>query len=208
MAKLSSIVLAGGESRRMGLDKRKLSLFGKSYLSLAVDKAQEISTDIIVSLGNERHDSESFEGVRVVFDDEKNRGPLFALLTALRHCRMEYVALMPVDAPLLQSEIYKPMIALIKEDPSIDAVVPKGVRGSEPLYGIYNVKSFREACNEAVENGFERVQDALGYLKNLRFIDIADLRSFDTKLLSFHNINTPLDLELLMEKVDEKSKPK
>jgi len=166
MVGLSCIVLAGGRSIRMGVDKRGLRFGGETFLDIALRNARSISEDVIVSLGSEDQVDGSLEVARLVYDDVRERGPLYGLTAALKVCKRPFAALLPVDAPLLNPEIYGIMVDRRGVDDSIEAVVPHGFYGLEPLYGVYRVKSFRDACEWAVSNDLERVVDAVGHLNN------------------------------------------
>lgn len=48
---IASIILAGGESRRMGRPKLSLKLKGKTLLELAISKAKNVSHEVIVVVG-------------------------------------------------------------------------------------------------------------------------------------------------------------
>ena len=49
--KIASIILAGGESRRMGRPKLSLKLKGKTLLELAISKARNVSNEVFVIVG-------------------------------------------------------------------------------------------------------------------------------------------------------------
>jgi molybdopterin-guanine dinucleotide biosynthesis protein A len=202
MVELSCIVLAGGLSSRVGNDKRMLRIKGKTFFESALEKAREISSDVIVSLGDEGQVKKTIDGVTLVFDEEKKRGPLFALTSSLKHCKKQLTILMPVDAPLLNPEIYKTMVDKIERDPSIEAVVPKVFSGPEPLFGVYQTTPFLSGCTMAIKRGDESVMDAINLLSSVNFIEMGEFKDIDPKFLSFQNVNTPFDLERLMEKID------
>ncbi len=204
MVDFSCVVLAGGRSVRMGSDKRSLSVGGKSFLEIAVEKARSVSDDVLISLGNPEQAKSVSLKERIVVDSERNKGPLFALSTVLRHCRREYVALLPVDAPLLNPAIYGVMDALLIENPESEGLMPLGPDGPHPLFGMYNVSAFERACKNAVSTGETSVMEGVSRLYHARYIDVEEFRSVDPKLLSFHNVNTPMDFECLMEIVDER----
>lgn len=201
MVEFCCIVLAGGKSRRMGRDKRELTMGGKSFLEVAVEKAQKISSDVVLSFGDVGQQKMGFEGIRVVIDEIKGRGPLFALSTALKACKMDYTAILPLDAPLLDHRIYGRMFAETLKSPEVEAVIPRSRMGIEPLTGVYQTLAFRSACETVINRGGERVMDAISSLKNVKFLDLDEFRSVDPKLLSFHNVNTQADLNRLMEKI-------
>jgi molybdopterin-guanine dinucleotide biosynthesis protein A len=203
MVEISCVVLAGGKSTRMGRDKRELMIGRKSFLEIAVEKAKKISSDVVLSFGDESQEKMDFEDVTVVVDEIKDRGPIFGLYSALKKCKSEYTAVIPLDTPLLEPSIYSRMLAEIEKNLEVEAVIPRSPLGLEPLMGVYQTQVFLSACENAIKNGIERVMDVVSSLKNVKILDLDEFISVDPKLLSFHNVNTQADLDRLMEKMDE-----
>jgi molybdopterin-guanine dinucleotide biosynthesis protein A len=203
MVEFSCIVLAGGKSRRMGRDKRELMMGRKTFLQIAVEKAKKISSDVVLSLGDESQDKMDFEDVTIVIDEVKDSGPLFALASSLKSCKKDYTAILPLDAPLLEPRIYDRMALEIEKHPNVESVVPRSRMGLEPLTGIYQTQALLSACENVIKKGGERVLDAVSALVNVKSLDIDKFKSIDPKLLSFYNVNTQADLDRLMEKIDE-----
>lgn len=185
----------------MGCDKRMLQLGGRSFLEIALEKAVTFSDDVILSVGGDEQllglSETASLSVKVVFDRVSGCGPLEGLLRSLPECGHEYAALMPVDAPLLTPRIYLLMKDKLGQKQGLSGVVPKGLYGLEPLHGVYNSDRFLEACSELARSGGARLREALGKLDNIVYMDLDEFRVVDPKLLSFQNINTPLDLERL-----------
>src|SRR3990172_5857725 len=177
MVSFSCIVVAGGKSTRMGMDKRSLKLREKSFFEIAVENARKVSSNVIISLGSKDQIEDDMEGVEVVFDEEKERGPLFALVSSLKACKKEYAALLPVDAPLLNPMVYERMAAEIEQNPRLEAVIPRSPHGDEPLFGMYNVQVFLKACRETIAKGEESVAGAVSLLKNVRYLDLEEFRA-------------------------------
>ncbi len=205
MVEVSCIVVAGGQSLRMGSDKRLLELNGKNFLEIAVENANKISRDVVVSLGDESQ-VKSLKDAKYVIDEEKVRGPLFGLFSALKLCKKKYVAVVPLDAPLLKTGIYKKMITEIIRDTHIDAVIPIGPKGPEPLHGVYNTKNFLKACEMVVSKGGESVVEAVNALEHVKFLKTRVFADLDPKLLSFYNVNTPTEFQRLKEMLDDKKR--
>ena len=111
---ISGIVVAGGDSRRMGRDKRAAALGDRPLLQIAIDLVASISDDVVVSCrrGN-RPDTLLLAGrsVELAFD-LRDGGPLAGLEAALAAARHEMVVVVPVDStasctlPALSSTIF------------------------------------------------------------------------------------------------------
>jgi molybdopterin-guanine dinucleotide biosynthesis protein A len=141
--------------------------------------------------------------VTTVFDEEPNRGPLYGLVSSLKKCKENFTAIIPIDAPMLFPDVYSLMIREVEVEPRLEAVVPRGLYGPEPLFGLYNTGALLSACKRTIKKGDESVMKAVQSLKNVKYVDLDAFKPLDPKLLSFHNVNTPFDFERLMEKIDE-----
>jgi molybdenum cofactor guanylyltransferase len=98
MPKLGGLVLAGGGSRRMGLDKAALELGGLSFLDRAIALLQAAGAEDLRIAG--RPDLPGG-----LADAEPGGGPARALLGALDGLpvHLDPVLVVPVDMPLLQA---------------------------------------------------------------------------------------------------------
>jgi molybdopterin-guanine dinucleotide biosynthesis protein A len=186
MKKISCIILAGGKSKRMGIDKKFLLLEGKSLLEIAVEMGKSLSDEVIVSLGTVEQEKKVLaRGLEVttVVDLVQHKGPLAGLCTALRRCTKKYAAVIPCDTPLLKREVF---LSLLEDCEEWDAVVPL-VRGMpEPLVAVYRVEPMLKACEEAARAGRWKVGDVMESLKRKKYCPM--------DAVGFLNVNTPEDM--------------
>lgn len=105
---LAGIILAAGESRRMGFPKPLLELDGKSFLARAAEALFTVCDPVIVVLGHHaervRGEARLPRGVVWVRNPEPERGMLSSLQCGLRAVPDEAAGVMflPVDYPLLR----------------------------------------------------------------------------------------------------------
>lgn len=190
-------ILAGGASRRMGVDKAALILQGRTLLDRAIDVALAVSPNVLVvggeagrrRAGDEdagRPESGPHAEVRFVADDLPGQGPLGGLVTALRHSGTSVLAI-ACDMPWLTSEALRWLIEL---DGEIHADAPQlGTVTTwhgqlEPLFSIY-----RPACLPLMEARLARGERALH-----RFIQASGFRTLDVPAWvgeQLANVNTP-----------------
>jgi molybdopterin-guanine dinucleotide biosynthesis protein A len=99
----TSIVLAGGTSRRMGQTKALLPINGQPMIRALIQSLVPISRDIIVSLKDgERHEELKPvlpAGVRVVYDERPGQGPLMGIYTGLKASETEVNLVIACDIP-------------------------------------------------------------------------------------------------------------
>ena len=99
----TSIVLAGGGSRRMGKNKALLPINGRPMIQSLIQSLIPISRNIIVSLSDgERHEELKQAlpaGVRVVYDERPGQGPLMGIYTGLKASETDVNFVIACDIP-------------------------------------------------------------------------------------------------------------
>jgi molybdenum cofactor guanylyltransferase len=105
-AKITGVVLAGGQGRRMGgSDKGLLRFHGRPLVAYALDALVPFCDEVLISANRNRESYEGF-GYPVVADaNAAYEGPLAGLLSAMRQARNDYVLTLPCDSPLVASEL-------------------------------------------------------------------------------------------------------
>jgi Molybdopterin-guanine dinucleotide biosynthesis protein A len=198
---ISCIIVAGGASRRMGTDKRRLRLWGERgpmLLEYMVIRTARFSDDIVVAL----NDPEAWSGLqaRLVRDEVARSGPLAGLAAGLAVCRHEYALALACDLPLVQDALIdallaypRPYDALAPIRPDEGARAPRNRMAAEPLLAIY-----RRTCLAAIRDCLQRGARAL--VEPLEMVDARYLapdiwRQYDPHGVSFINVNNPEDVE-------------
>ena len=82
---VDAIVLAGGASRRMGTDKTRIVLGGRTLLERSVDALHLAGADQIVVVGRNGRADGLPDGVVGVADSHPGSGPLHGIIDGLRH---------------------------------------------------------------------------------------------------------------------------
>jgi molybdenum cofactor cytidylyltransferase len=164
-----AVVLAAGESSRMGRPKALLPIEGKSFIERIVTELQRTAIEkIIVVLGHKaaelRPKIEHLPVTILVNPDYKN-GQLSSLQVALRHLlststpeRIDGVVVHLVDHPYIDASLVDTMIRRFYDSqPSI--VVPRfGERRGHPV--IFSASLFRELLEAPLEEGAKAVVKA------------------------------------------------
>lgn len=116
------VILAGGESQRMGHDKAVYAVAGRPMLEW-VHRALTDVCDQVVVAGRSRPVLE----IEAIPDPGvAHRGPLAGLVAALHHFPGEDLAVVSVDQPWVRSETVKALGAAVGELPAVP--VDNGVR--------------------------------------------------------------------------------
>ena len=189
---MECFVLAGGLSRRFGEDKLSYPLKGKKVLERVIDSARSVFEKVyIVTKQPERF---SWAGAEVIKDSVPLQAPIAGLLTALEEADGERFCLLAGDYPLIKRQV----LERLRESQMADAVV-FCIKGQvHPLIGIYS-KAIKDVARKRVNSGDLSL---MGLLKsvNTLFIDENEIEDADPELISFINLNTREDLEVLLEK--------
>lgn len=93
------IVLAGGQSRRMGRDKALLEYGASTLLQHQIDSLARVCDVVLVSGDYPGHDC--------VCDIRAGMGPLSGMHAAARRCHGEALLFLPVDMPAMTSSALK-----------------------------------------------------------------------------------------------------
>ena len=155
---VSAIILAGGRSSRMGTDKARLRLGGKTLLDLTVEKIRHLGISDIVISGC----ADCPEGTSYAPDLIPGKGPLSGIHAGLRQIRNRSSLVLPVDMPLIPEEVLKLLITAHGCDP-ITALTLDG--RMEPLVAVYDA-SLAQDCEKILQeekHSPRRLCDKYGY---------------------------------------------
>ncbi len=199
--KFTCIILGGGESRRMGRDKKFIKYNGKTFIEHIYEFACEICDEVIISIAK-KEDYEKLKHLRAkfVFDKLKIKTPLIGICSSAEEISNEFVVVLPCDSPKMNKDIFEYMKKVIVSG-NFDAVVPKSEKGYYALHAIYRRKTLLEACKKVLRNS-RTVRDILKEM-NVQFIDVEFFKKFDKDLITFFNINTEEDLKKFLKMVGE-----
>ena len=130
---LSAVILAGGESRRMGQDKAWLEMGGQPLIRRALSTVRDSGIQEVLISGRAGTDYSTL-GCPVLFDLEPGGGPLGGIERALAEATAPLVLVLAVDLPGITAAFLRKLATHC--DP-LTGAVPK-LRGEfEPLAAIY-----------------------------------------------------------------------
>jgi molybdopterin-guanine dinucleotide biosynthesis protein A len=130
---LTAVLLAGGESRRMGRDKATIEFDRQPLWKRQIEVLRAVGPEkIFVSARTEP--SWLPEDAELLLDDPPSRGPLSGLTKALAAMRTTHLLALAVDMPFMTSEQVAVLLGLAAEG---RGVVPVISERAEPLAAIY-----------------------------------------------------------------------
>ncbi|MBD3917867.1 molybdenum cofactor guanylyltransferase [Paenibacillus sp. PR3] len=202
--RLSGVILAGGQSRRMGgSPKALLTVHQETLIQRQIRILKQLCTEIILVTNEPKTylpivDSE----VRIITDYYAGQGPLAGMHAGLSLAQHEDVWVVGCDMPYLSIQAAMLMIGR-KHDRGSDAVVPFIGEKHHPLHGIYD-KRCADLIAAMLDGGQRRVN---AFLDQIAYETVNawtfERWGIDTRFV--FNMNTPQQYEQLlsMEKETE-----
>jgi molybdenum cofactor guanylyltransferase len=188
----AAAVLAGGEGKRLGMDKATLQIGNCSLLDRILLVLRELFPHImlVVQEGGSPLAAPEGAGVKVVKDVIPGKGPLVGIYTALQSSPAPYVFIMACDMPYPNRELIRCMLSAA---PGLDAVVPRRGEYIEPLFAVYR-RDIADRIRARIEEGRLKIHELIEEL-NVRYLEEGEVAACDPGFRSFLNINTLEDLE-------------
>lgn len=188
---LGACILAGGQGKRMGgQDKSLLTLKGKTFFSLLVERLKGEFDQIYISSNG----PEIFEGYLVIRDLYPPCGPLGGIGSVLETAKEDLIFFIACDMPLLQKSLIDLM--KIQWSRSFDGLVPRDREGRWiPTCGLYSKKILPQIRENIAQKNY-RIS-ALFSQSKIKALDPALWEKVDPEGLSFLNVNTPAEYEEL-----------
>ncbi len=196
---ISCILLAGGQSKRMGKDKAFLKLQDKTFLRLILESVDNYCDEIVIVGNKEKKvylkEAENLKAsIKFTKDLYPYQGPLNGIISAVDHISADYVFVATCDTPLIKGQIISLLQSYIDD---YDTVVPVINGKIQPLNTLYKKLSLKKAKDLFLSG--ERSLFSLIQSLNTRYLDENCIRSIDKNLSSYWSINTPQDYEKLIQ---------
>lgn len=189
IADVSGVLLAGGKSRRMGQDKRLLSVGAETLYARSLSVLRAMFQRVIVVIAQ---DSPAMESDVPIFRDLiPHCGSLGGLYTGLKQAETEWIFAVACDMPFLDPAVMRYFIKLKGEG---DVVMAKLENGFHPMHALYhrNCLPVIEKLIDAQDFKIHRLAEHPAL--RVRVVTPEELGPFDREGRSFYNVNTPEDL--------------
>lgn len=189
---VTGVILVGGKSRRMGVDKAFLEIEGTPMFERVLRVFTDIFTRTIL-IGNQ---CERFARYGLpCYPDIYPGSALGGLYTGLVHAGTPYIFVSACDVPFPSSAVARHLASLRD---GFDAVVAKGADGFEPLFSVYS-SSCREPMRELLKKDNFCIFDLYPDL-NVRYVATEELAPLDGGERTFLNLNTPEEFARITRK--------
>ncbi len=189
---LSALILAGGQSSRMGQDKALIEIEGLPMLTRVCQAALQCANPVYIltpwaaryreiapTSCEWLHESRSSDGAAT--------GPLVAFAQSLGHLDTDWILLLACDLPRINGAVLQQWSQQLTSA-TATAVLPQGKKGWEPLCGFY-----RRDCQVRLQSAI--AQGTRSFQRWLAQETVQSLQVDDPTVL--WNCNTPADLSNL-----------
>ncbi|MFZ5522588.1 MAG: molybdenum cofactor guanylyltransferase [Pseudomonadota bacterium] len=182
----TAIILAGGDSQRMGSDKARLLLDGQSLLQRVTVTMRQMFPKVLLSVRQPRPEID----LPQIRDDPSCAGPLAGLVSGLAAADTAWVFVVGCDMPFIVPEVIE---LLWQRRDDCQAVVPVVHGYTQPLAAFYAQTSLGVMRTILESDGKKSLQAVLKRLE-VRYVEESQIQSVDPCLRSFLDLDTPQDV--------------
>jgi molybdopterin-guanine dinucleotide biosynthesis protein A len=189
---LTIAIQAGGLSERIGVDKALLPLADIPLIEHVLNRVSGLGDDLLITTNHP--ESFAYLGIRTAPDLLPHSGAVIGLHSALSAAQHDYVLSLGCDMPFLNRNLIEHMISLTGK---ADVIVPFYKGEYEPFHAIYS-----RNCIAAIEDMLKENQARMVNIYervSVFTVSEREINLIDPSGLTFFNINTPEDLVLAEE---------
>jgi molybdenum cofactor guanylyltransferase len=186
--KISAVLLAGGESRRMGRDKARIVFRGKPLWQIQLDLLRKLEpAEILISARTDP--SWRPNDLQFVADGSPSRGPLSGLAASLGQMRGTHLLALAIDMPFMSERHLRGWSGQIEPG---RGVLPMIGDRAEPLAAVYPREANVDLTAALAGDDFslQSLTKCLVLVGRLRPVSVEQK---DAEL--YRNLNEPADFE-------------
>jgi len=187
---VTGVLLAGGKSRRMGEDKRFLIVGEETFLERGVRVLRSMFQEVLVVIAQDGPPLSVDAGV--VRDLVPECGSLGGLYTGLMQATTPWVFAVACDMPFLDQAV---IAQFTKRKGVADIVMANLAARLHPMHALYG-KRCLPPLEQMIQARQLKIQELVSHVSlHVQYVTETDLFTLDPSWRSFHNVNTPADLE-------------
>lgn len=189
---MTGVILAGGESTRMGKNKALIEINGKRIIDRTVSLFREVFDDVLL-VTNTPLDYIELK-VRIVTDLVSGKGSLGGIYTGLFFSSSPKAFFVGCDMPFLDRRVIQYFLSLAQ---TADIVVQRTKDYWQPLHAIYP-RTLLKPIERLLQQGELKIIKTYQGMR-VREVTGEELKPFDPDLHTLSNFNTPEELKKLLE---------
>lgn len=184
--RITGLVLAGGQGRRMGtVDKGLVPLAGRPMVAHVLERLAPQVDDILINANQHAAEYAAF-GHPVIADAIGGfAGPLAGLHVGLAHAAHPLVATVPCDSPFLPADLVARLAAAMHANDA-ELAVARTFDQPHPVFALVR-RAVLPHLTRFLEDGGRKID---AWYATLRIVEVA----FDDEADAFRNINTADEL--------------
>ena len=180
---ITGLILAGGKSSRMGVDKGFILYKDKPFIKHSIDALKPLVNKIIIVSDHIQYDSLGYKRINDVLPET---GPLSGLYSGLLQSDSDLNLVLSCDIPLISSVILTKLLTAYTE--GTNAVVCKVNKRVMPLVALYH-KNCIGTCEALLKRDERRMMRLLETLDRVAYLELNEEQAKQVK-----NINNSKDL--------------
>ena len=186
---ITGVILAGGQSRRMGFNKAEAEMHGESMLIRMIDKFKEITPAIVVSSGTVTYPNIPWPQIS---DEHPLCGPLGGIYSVLKASNTSLNLVVSCDIPLIPISLLKYIVTSAAESDAL-ITVPVDHEGQLHMTCAVYRKEVLPFLEQQIHAHAFKMKDLLD-LVSVEYIKISkEHLLYDEH--AFMNVNKPSTLE-------------
>jgi len=198
---VTGVVLAGGKSRRMGEDKRFLTVGQTTLFERCRSVMIEHFPEVLIITAQQSEPLKA-DGCLVYEDLIPNCGSLGGLYTGFRHASHDRIFAVACDMPFISGAMIR---FFVTRDPGADIVMGRLPNGLQPLHAVYG-KRVLPFLERMARSGRLKIQDILSEpALKITVVEATEWAHIDPVSQSFRNVNTPADLTAARAEISKPS---
>jgi molybdopterin-guanine dinucleotide biosynthesis protein A len=186
----SAVILAGGASQRMGVDKAFINFNGKPLIEWVITAVKPSVDNIYVVVSENKKDlyRNKLSRVKVIEDKYPEKSPTVGLLSALKVIKTDYAFVTACDMPLINTKVVNYLFEQAQNRDGSVVVKPDG--WIEPFLSVYHVSNSLVEAERLYRSKDLRIRMVARNLLNMKKISTEKLRRLDPELLSLTDVDT------------------
>ena len=195
--RVSGVILVGGRSSRMGVDKASLEFNGMTLLQRSVARLTPAVDQLVLvgSPGRPLPPVTTDKPVRTVDDPVEGEGPLVGIVAGLEACDADAAIVVAVDMPFVEIELVRRLVDRLDEKHRW--VVPVANDRPQPLCSAFAVTAL-PVLRSHIDAG-DRAPMAIAADLDTFLMQPEEWRNSDPEGRSFINVNTPEEVAALLD---------
>lgn len=192
----SAVILAGGNSSRMTVDKG-LTIFHGEPLILHTKRRVATVVDEVIVVTHTREQQQTYQRVlddtKIILDAIGEGSPVLGAYTGLSNVQGNYAFMAGHDMPFIDTRVVDQLFRLADGHDAATPLWPNGY--VEPLHSVYRSTTGAEQARRLLNTGEMRLRMILRGLPDIVTLPIEEIRKIDPELLTLYDIDSPEDLE-------------